>query len=258
MEISLNNKTASNCIALVLAHPDDEMGLLPLIRLRVSRGDQVYFFYLTNGSPSLDEEVIKKRESETLSFLSRSYGIKSSSVFFLGRKHNIIDSRLHKSLNKAYSELTAIISSLPKIDELFTLCWEGGHQDHDSAYICSRKLVKYFKITKFYQFSLYNRYRCNFIPFDTNNPVHGLAEKIRYTMSDLINLIRGYIIFRSQSKTWLFLGPIQLLKIMKNPYLCLEAYNPLYLERPHDDKLLYEKMFGISYTEIEKAIKDLD
>ena len=131
-------------IVFCLAHPDDEIAIFNKLEMAKKAGDRVLLIYLTSGHK--ENCTNSTRRLESLKVLSK-FGISSKSVIFLGHKLQILDGLLVYNLEMAYMELIKILD-MCDIVEIYFHAWEGGHEDHDAAYLLGMSIaIKFNKLT---------------------------------------------------------------------------------------------------------------
>src|SRR5882724_6645887 len=110
-------------ILFVFAHQDDEIAAAPRIRRAVAAGDEIACAFLTDGK----NPIIRDEESRRALV---SLGV--TDIAFIGSENQIADGTLVENLDRSLMLLSA---RADRADEVWTLAWEGGHQDHDAAHL---------------------------------------------------------------------------------------------------------------------------
>ncbi len=189
-------------LVLILPHPDDEVFCLHVLKLFPDH--QKTFVYLTNGSPTDNIEKIKVREAECLKAISLIS--ENAEIFLYGSLEELTDGMLARKFSEEdFQALNEFISrgSVPNVFISPTL--EGGHQDHDAAFIITKKFCHYWKADH-YTFPMYSS---SFFPFPFFRTMKSFEGYKRYQQSltsrlyFLLTVLKLISIYRSQSKTWL-------------------------------------------------------
>src|ERR1051326_5047535 len=164
----------------VFAHQDDEVAIAPRIARDVASGARVVCAFLTDGgAPAV-------RDAESRAVLA-SLGVHD--VIFVG----LPERTLVEHLEEAYHALKE-----RDAEEIITLAWEGGHQDHDAAHLVALALAK-IKGVRCLECPLYRGY------FRVLSPLR-VSERRRLTARDVAK--RAMLCWRypSQRRSWLWLG----------------------------------------------------
>ncbi|HEY8270711.1 MAG TPA: PIG-L family deacetylase, partial [Pseudobdellovibrionaceae bacterium] len=132
--------------AYILPHQDDESFLIPKIRSDIADEAEPIFYFLTKSA--ISEEMASTRQSESKEFLSL-LGVKEKNILFLGQTHSILDGTVVDHLSLLKTKLSILIqkhidSTNATSIEIICPAFEGGHHDHDAAFILSRALAKQF------------------------------------------------------------------------------------------------------------------
>ena len=220
-------------VLFVFAHQDDEMAAISRIRYVRARGDDVACVYLTDGAARVPSHV---RDAESRAVLQQ-LGV--SDVRF----HKIADGTLPEHLDEALTCLTPC-------DEVVTLAWEGGHQDHDAAFLVASVFAKQNGI-RCWELPLYNGEGTRF--YRVQHPIgDGWQSRPLPRREKLANMLlcRHY---KSQRSTWLGLLPLMLLRPARE---FIREADPRRAEnRPHPGRLLYERRFHYPYDRFAQFAK---
>jgi LmbE family N-acetylglucosaminyl deacetylase len=230
----------------VFAHQDDEIATATRILHLLRSGWTISCVYLTNGEGRRTTSVVRDEESRNV--LTR-LGVDLARVHFSGSRERIPDGRLIDHFDRALSLLEQAAPDAP--DEVWTLAYEGGHQDHDAVHLivvayAARRGVPCFEMP------LYHGYKLPGPFFNTLAPLRNggawTSRKIALAEGFRIALLCRF--YASQRKTWLGLLPEALLRLALGRR---EWTRPADLERiqdkPHDGKLFYERRFGVTWEE---------
>lgn len=223
------------------AHQDDEFGIFIQIKKEIIK-NEIFIFYLTSGTDKkINKNKLYIRDKESLKTLI-SLGVKKKNIFFIGRKLGIKHNKLHLNAKKVTSSLENFISNLHKPYAIYTHSWEGGHEDHDTCNLITRRIKRKFKIKNCYQFSLYNAFRTSIIFFKVFNPIKKEGKKVFASLSERIYFIRLLFNYKSQFKIWIGLYPFIIFHYLVKGYTFIEKLDEnKIIKKPHTGKLLYEK-----------------
>ncbi len=204
----------------VFAHQDDEVAIAPRIARDVAAGARVVCAFLTDGgAPAV-------RDAESRAVLA-SLGVQD--VLFVG----LSERTLVEHLEEAYGALEAIDA-----DEVITLAWEGGHQDHDAAHLVALALA-IARGVRCLEFPLYHGRGMPGQLFRVMSPLRR-GEVRKLSVGEVWK--RAMLCWRypSQRRTWLGLFPQM---IWKTREVVCEASAERVLDPPHEGRLLYERRF---------------
>ena len=126
----MNASMDAGASLFVFAHQDDELCAAPIIAGRKAAGRPVRVVYLSDGRAGRVSPQLRNAECRNA---LRSLGVGPDEIDFLGTPHRFPDGALHEAL----PEVLDALRSTPRLDsvsEVFTLAFEGGHQDHDVAH----------------------------------------------------------------------------------------------------------------------------
>jgi len=200
----------------VFAHQDDEVAIATRIAREVAAGARVVCAFLTDGgAPAV-------RDAESRAVLA-SLGV--SEVIFVG----LPDGELVEHLEEAYRAIEGIDA-----EEIVTLAWEGGHQDHDAAHLVALALA----ITRGVRCLEFPLYHGKQWPYRVLAPLRA-GEVTRLSMRDAFR--RAMLCWRypSQRRTWLGLFVPM---IFRDEVVCVASPERV-LHPPHEGRLLYERRF---------------
>jgi LmbE family N-acetylglucosaminyl deacetylase len=207
----------------LLAHCDDEIFLLPLLLENNSENTLIFFTTMQTVDKSLGALDVRRAEAlRANNFMNKFHQVKT---LFLDSE--VFDGNIFRDFSKLDFDRLVHMIYLEKPDELITLSYEAGHQDHDSVEIITRILANKFN----YRMRSFSGYRAaRFLPnlFTVLKPFNKF-QKIHFEriLSTWVCL-RLMIIYRSQIRTWIGLAPALLLKYAFMPYW--EGRNSISLE----------------------------
>jgi LmbE family N-acetylglucosaminyl deacetylase len=230
----------------VFAHQDDEIATATHILHLVRSGWTITCVYLTDGEGRTAKSDVRDEESRKV---LGQLGVDLARVHFLGSVERIPDGRLFEHLDRALQLVEGAVSERP--DEVWTLAYEGGHQDHDACHLVALGFAAARGVPAF-EMPLYHGYG---LPGPFFNALAPLRNGAPWT-SRKIALAEGFRIallcrhYTSQRKTWLGLLPEALLRLAVSRK---EWTRPASLtrvhDRPHRGKLFYERRFGVTWEE---------
>ncbi len=222
-------------VAFIFAHQDDEVALASRIRFERARGSVVTCVCLTDGAAAKPAAV---RDAESRRVLAR-LGVDD---FRVAPPHErIADGTLPEHLEKA---LRFVETSIANVDQVVTLAWEGGHQDHDAAHLVAAVFARQRGV-ECLELPLYNGFEAIDPLFRVNHPVgDGWLER-RLTRREYVANVLLARFYPSQRKTWL--GLVPLLLLAKPRELIRAADLRRATAPPHPLPLLYERRFRYPY-----------
>jgi LmbE family N-acetylglucosaminyl deacetylase len=229
-------------IFYLFAHQDDEFGIFVQIKKEVKK-NELFIFYLTSGTDKkINKNILYHRDKESIKTLV-SLGVKKKNIFFIGRKLGVKHNKLHLNARKVTLFLENFISNIHKPNLIYTHSWEGGHEDHDTCNLITRRIKKRFKIKNCFQFSLYNSFNTSIIFFKVFNPIEKKnGKKVFASILERVYFIKLLFNYKSQIKIWIGMYPFIIFHYLTKGYNFIEKLNSsLKIERPHFGKLLYEK-----------------
>jgi N-acetylglucosamine malate deacetylase 1 len=224
-------------VVFVLAHQDDEIAFASRIRLALSRGDRVTCVCLTDGASAVSASIRDEESRRVLEFLGAGLLIVAPAP------HRIVDGSLPDHLDLALSFLE---SSVSEVDEVVTLAWEGGHQDHDASFLIAAAFAQRRGI-RCLEMPLYNAQGVTRGPlFRVMHPVGDGWTSRPIPFREKLATILLTRFYPSQRKTWLGLAPLML--FTRSRELTRVADLRRALVPPHSGPLLYERRFRYPYS----------
>ena len=217
----------------IFAHCDDELFCLPLLLDKNSESTLIFLTTIDRSDISNSVDDVRQREALRANIYLNKFGT-FRTLFY---NKDIFDGTIHSDFDLAsFKELTRIVLA-ENPDELITLCFEAGHQDHDSVNLITRILSKNNKIT----IRCFSGYRASpkspklFLVLKPMVPI-GKISFNRFL--SIVISIRLMLIYRSQAKTWLGLAPTLLLKYAFSP--CREGSSASSTYPEHISNCFYE------------------
>lgn len=239
LRLRLRTDPASLRIAVLAAHPDDEIiGASALLSL--CPGPVVIF--LTDGAP-LDrrlwppgwrgsrEEYAQLRQAEARHALAQ-FGIPNSSIFWLRG----IDQEAVLQVPVLASRLTQVLAK-HDLDALVTHSYEGGHPDHDAAALIARVAVSQLQPDKSLELLEMTSYHardseCVTGEFLNSDPQSEMVFELSHSQREQKR--KAFRAYKSQS---LVLGGFP---VDREKFRLAPEYD--FLELPHSGELWYERM----------------
>lgn len=232
-------------VLVILAHPDDEVAIAPLLEAEVARGETVVVLFATDGAT---RSVPASRRCSESSVALRSIGISKDHITFLGVEIGVADGSLMTQLPRAYAALNQQFTGTP-IRRLYTLAWEGGHTDHDAVHLLALAFAKSNGVAQVAQFPIYNGLQTAPL-FRVMQPLPEWAIQniTHFSLSDGIRYSALPLHYPSQRKTWLGLMSGVLREyLVKRRNAAFTVDFAAVLDKPHGGTLLYERLFRIPY-----------
>lgn len=231
-------------ILFVFAHQDDEVAAATRILLARREGHHVICVYLTDGARRVPAAT---RIAESRRALTR-LGV--TDIHFATFPDGDLPDHGRDAL--AYLE-----SCVPRADEVWTMAWEGGHQDHDASHVIALAYAKRRGVSC-REVPLYNGHRSPRRLFRVMHPVGDGWTKRRIPLRDGLRVVALLPMYRSQRKTWLGLFPESLLKLVVVRHEYVRDADPRRLtSRPHDGSLFYERRFRYPWERFTRAMAEL-
>jgi LmbE family N-acetylglucosaminyl deacetylase len=222
-------------VVFVFAHQDDEIAFVSRIKVEVARGNRVTCVCLTDGAAAVSAEI---RDAESRRVLAK-LGVNDFRV--APAEERIADGALPEQMEKA---LRLLEETITEVDEIVTLAWEGGHQDHDAAHLVAAVFAEKRGVPCL-EMPLYNGFDTSWPMFRVNEPVGNgwlVRQLSRREYFGNVLLARFY---PSQRRTWI--GLVPLLLIGEPRELIRGADLRRACAPPHPLPLLYERRFRYPY-----------
>lgn len=236
----------------ILAHQDDEFACACHIKSELRVGNRTYCIYLTNGSADGSKTATRDRESRRA---LAKLGVRAEDIFFIGSENGIADGALYRMLPAAYELVLRRAGAIPDLRKLYIMCWEGGHHDHDAGHLIGLRLARRLGIAEgLRQFPIYNGKDLPWRLFRVLSPLaeQGAISRRRLTFAEAWQNIALCLGYPSQAKTWMgLLLPVAWHLLVRRVGTCQQVSLAAITQRPHGGRLLYERMFGISFEDFE-------
>jgi LmbE family N-acetylglucosaminyl deacetylase len=222
-------------VIFVFAHQDDEIAAAPRIRRAVAAGDEIACAFLTDGKKPIVRDDESRRALASL-------GV--SEIAFIGSENQIGDGSLIEHLDRALALLSA---RFDRADEVWTLAWEGGHQDHDAAHLVALAFARE-RGARCFEVPLYTGFRRIGPFFRVCCPIGEGWTSRRLTLREVLANAALVRFYRSQRRTWLALLPGVLTTWREH---AREVSATRVRSRPHAGPLYYERRFRFPYSRFE-------
>ena len=202
----------------LLSHCDDEVFLIPFF-LQPGTESTIVFF---STQPNFDG-MERLRMDEAISanrFLNRFQ--KLETVFL---NPEVRDGKIHEDFSVSQLSYLEEVIDRVKPDEIVTLAYEGGHQDHDTVELISNILSQTHKV-KLKTCPAYRSVRFSRNFFSVMKAEYP-RERVR--INRLLNLwiaLRIIFIYKSQFKTWVGLAPFILIRYAFSPFWVTSVGSP--------------------------------
>ncbi len=240
---------------VLLAHQDDEFGLVPLITRAIASKVRVIVACLTSGYLSEQENSIRDIESRGS---LQSLGIPPTDYWAIGTAERFYDSKLVLNLSRALVAIIAKINTHSlKVTMLVTHEIEGGHQDHDACNLVARKLFNVIEPSckLALSFPMYHGEGTTFAFYKAFSPIKSshVCKALRLSLSEKIKLLSIPFRYPSQWVSLLGLYPFAFYQfgVVGRLFLCRLQCNGN-IDRPHCGLLLYERRNRFAFAEFEK------
>lgn len=229
----------------VFAHQDDEVAAAARIRHLMRDGATITCVFLTNGEGGRCASAIRDEESRRV---FAHLGVDLARVHFIGSDACIPDGHLVRHLDRALDLLEERVPD--RVDEVWCLAWEGGHQDHDASHLVAVAFaMRRELLDRCYELPLYQGYLHALAPLRVGAPWDGRRISIREGVA-VLALSRFY---RSQRRTWLALLPTASLRLLLTRREWSRAVDVKRLAgKPHGGRLFYEKRFRFPWDEFQR------
>lgn len=188
----------------LLAHGDDEvMGLHLLGEFEIVN---YLVIYLTNSHPEMAKFSQDKRSGE----IKLSSNLLNFEYVEFGITHDVIDGRLCQDFNPdMFNSLMSFVKSYNP-DILVTTSYQGGHQDHDGAFIISSKIASKLNLDLVsfptYRLSKSMSYLFSVMSYDGREEFVSIKPRILERFYNAKMAWKIIKIYKTQAKTFLFLG----------------------------------------------------
>jgi len=231
-------------VLFVFAHQDDELAAASRMLLARRNGDRVICAYLTNGTFRAAASV---RNEESRRALAR---LDVTDLLFAA----FPDGELPEHATEGLAFLEAHVE---EAGEVWTLAWEGGHQDHDAAHVIALAFARRRGLPC-REVPLYNGQGTSGPFFRTMHPLGDGWTTRRIGLREALRIVAMARFYKSQRRTWLGLLPEAIVKLVLMRSEFARDSDPRRLaSKPHDGLLYYERRFGYSWNRFTHATAEL-
>jgi LmbE family N-acetylglucosaminyl deacetylase len=236
-------------VVYIFAHFDDEYCALPLIDAAREAGEDQLFLYVADyDSP----RVRAQRHAETRALLAWM-GLDPTSAVHVGANSGVADGGVHRALPTASAALESALQGVT-VDRIVCPAWEGGHMDHDMCCLLASRIAAAHGGVPVEMVSLYNAPDLPAPFFHAGRPLpqNGPARRVEISARDLVRWMLAVRFFWLQ-RAWLGLWPAMFWTYWRLGF-GVQRLDPARIrERPHPERLLYERMFKVPYEEVRAA-----
>jgi hypothetical protein len=243
-------------IFFLLAHQDDEIGIFQNI-INENKKNKIFVIYLTKGGETKKQMLLRNKES--LNGL-KELGVDSKNIFFINNIVNVNEIKLVFKIQKVIKILEKKFFQSHYPNVIYSHAWEGGHPDHDSAFLISYYFYKKLNI-KLYTFPLYNCENLKWPLFNAFVPVNknGRILKKKYSETNYIKLFKFMMSYKSQFFSLLGLYPFLLLRIfLFKTYFIQTMSKTEKLSKPHSNVIMYEQRKIMTWMRFNSIVKKLN
>lgn len=240
-------------IYFLFAHQDDEIGVFQNI-INENKKNRIFIIYLTKGGTTKKQMLLRNKES--LNGL-KELGVDSKNIFFINDIIDVNEIKLVFKIQKIIEILKKNFFKLYNPDVIYSHAWEGGHPDHDSAFLISYYFYKKLNI-KLYTFPLYNCENLKWPFFNAFVPVkkNGRILIKKYSKKNYIKLFKFMTSYKSQFFSLLGLYPFLLLRIfLFKTYFIQTMSKTEKLSKPHSNEIMYEQRKIMTWMRFSSIIK---
>ena len=247
----------SGRIALFLfPHQDDELAVYGEIERLISDDWIVYVAFLTRNRCNYLDHRRRCESSKVLSHLN----VPSINTHYIGLDNKFFDGFLHESLEECYLAVGKVIGQFTEGAQLtvYSPAYEGGHPDHDAAFLVASALLAARLVSVHFSYYLYNDCRNIYPFFSIFTPIQSANVKIvGLSVASRFRYIFYITCYRSQWRTFIGLLPFICIHYLFKGYEVLsENQNFSGLNRPHPGHLYYEKRKFLSFALFSDKAKD--
>lgn len=229
----------------LLSHCDDEIFLLPF--LLDSNSESVVCFFSTRHFLDGSKNIRQLEANKVRTYLNYY-----QQVHFVFMEPELSDGHIYRDFSKLNFDFIGRIIKEFEPDELLTLAFEGGHQDHDTVEFISRVLSKnyHLQLISCPAYSSASNSEKFFRVMKTDLP----TEKIHIRRLRVIwAAVRIMTIYRSQFKSWLGLAPLILLRYSFYSFRVIRVELSMEIER--FSRCFYESRKRASQEEVMTRLR---
>jgi hypothetical protein len=252
----LTDSRGAPTAVFLFAHQDDEFGVYQTILNCREQGLRVVCAYFTR---SPDAALAAQRDGESRRVLA-SLGVDERDILFIGSQLAIDDGSLAVNMAAAARWLRPWLAGLGQPRLICTLCWEGGHPDHDALHAVTAYTAGELGLLPLVrQFPLYHADSCIKPFFKVLSPLaqNGPVGHAKIALKNKLRFLKLCLSYPSQSRTWIGLFPFVCLHYL---FRGGESLQPVSLERlrqaPHPGALYYERRQFFTWKEMQRRLRE--
>lgn len=219
-------------------------------------GHRVTCAFLADGTGKGVPSATRDRESRAV---LASLGVPPEHQLFIGSLERIPDRELVLHLDRAWRALVRVADAEP-ITRIYTLAYEGGHPDHDAAYVLAVLLARrQGLLRRAWQVPFYHGWGTPGQLFRVHQALPTATRHLVRRVPLLLAARHVTICWRypSQWRTWVGLFPEYCLQRGLRRREVLAAIDPPRVrQRPHPGPVLYERMRGLPYETFAAAVNE--
>jgi LmbE family N-acetylglucosaminyl deacetylase len=240
-------------VLVLLAHQDDELGVLSEIEAALARGERVVCAFLTSGA--FAGVSAERRNGESRAALS-ALGVPLGDIRFVGAEVGIGDGRLVEHLDTALAAVGRLTREVGPVHRILLHAWEGGHQDHDAVHLVGLALAhEHGLVAATRQFPLYRSPGVDGrIAFKAPLAANGPIERHRIPVLARVRYLLALRHYPSQLRVMAQLAPRFLWDFVVDGSQKLQPVSEQRVrERPNEGTMLYEQWGLYTYARFHQA-----
>ncbi len=246
--------TDGGTVLLILAHPDDELMLRPLMEREAASGARLVCAYTTNAPGQGGGRRERELRAATRGLVA------ADDLHFPGVDVGAQDGRSVERIGALIERLRMIADGLPELTRVLSHACEGGHPDHEVAHVLAAKLADERGVAaRSYAVSHYRTSETGWPPFAVQAEHPGGSSRLRIEAGEAWRMLSGARHFPSQ---WRSLGPLlpmMMWSVLRDRSLHLAPLRlptPYRLPRPEKRATMTESRFKVDIDAFERAAND--
>ena len=248
---AMDYETDGGTVLLVLAHPDDELMLRPLLEREAASGARLVCAYTTDAPAQGGGRREREVRAATKGLVA------PDDLHFPGVDASAVDGRSVERIGALMERLRAVADGLPELTRVLSHAAEGGHPDHEVAHLLAAKLAVERGVSdRSHAVSHYRASDSGWPPFAVQAEHPGGSRTVRITRGEAWRMLSGARHFPSQ---WRSLGPLlpmmawSALRDLNLHLAPLRVPSPYRLPRPARRAAMTESRFGVDIDAFERA-----
>lgn len=236
----------------VLAHPDDDLFVRPLIVRSLGAGGVIVAFVAAET-----ERTRGRRRREAVAALA-ALGLDALHVVFPGEDADARDGRVIARLDAVYASLAAALGDrLGRIGSIVTHAWEGGHPDHDAAHLIALKLARRLGVAEeSFGCAFYRAAEAPLLPYHVQTPHPAAADyrRVPVRFAEAFAAAAAARRYPSQWRALIVFAPFLMARAFVDRSLHLQPLSrSIAPARPPGAKLLAETLFATPFGLVSEA-----